>query len=129
MHIQSGPNEGNATIFSIDSMSTESLGLDGTSIATQEGAQQALASIDSAINQVSMQRGALGALENRFTSTLSSLSIAAENQLAAQSRIQDADMALEMMRLTQQNIRSQSSMAMMAQGMRMDQQNIMSLLK
>jgi flagellin len=129
MHIQSGPNEGNATIFSIDSMSTESLGLDGTSIATQEGAQQALTSIDSAINQVSLQRGSLGALENRFTSTLSSLGIAAENQLAAQSRIQDADMALEMMRLTQQNIRSQSSMAMMAQGMKMDQQNIMSLLK
>jgi len=128
MRVQSGAAEGQQKGFSIDNMNTASLGLDDVSISTQDGASQALSALDSAISQVSEQRGTLGAMENRFKATAGSIGVSAENQLAAQSRIEDADMAMEMMRIMQQNIMAQSSQAVMAQGMRMDQQNVMSLL-
>jgi len=61
-------------------------------------------------------RASLGAIQNRLEFTIQNLDISRENLSAAESRIRDADMALEMMRLTQANVLQQAATAMLAQG-------------
>lgn len=73
--------------------SLEGLGIDELSVSNKEGAQTSLASIDSAIERVSGQRAALGAIQNRLTSTSNNLQITSENLSAANSRIRDVDYA------------------------------------
>jgi flagellin len=71
----------------------DALGLDGIDYATKEGAQEALALLDSAHTSVNGTRANLGALQNRLLSTVQNLSIQEENQSAANSRIRDTDVA------------------------------------
>jgi flagellin len=73
--------------------SLEGLGIDALSVGNKEGAQTSLASIDAAIEKVSGQRAALGAIQNRLTSTSNNLQITSENLSAANSRIRDVDYA------------------------------------
>lgn len=73
--------------------SLESLGLDSIGVESKQGAQDSLASIDAAIEKVSGQRAALGAVQNRLTSTSNNLQITSENLSAANSRIRDVDYA------------------------------------
>lgn len=73
--------------------SLESLGLDSIGVDSKQGAQESLASIDAAIEKVSGQRAALGAVQNRLTSTSNNLQITSENLSAANSRIRDVDYA------------------------------------
>ena len=75
----------------------------------------ALTAVDEAIKQVSEQRSALGAMQNRLEHTIANLDNAAENLSAAESRIRDVDMAAEMMEFTKNNILQQASTAMLAQ--------------
>ena len=96
-------------------MSSSALGIADIDISTQSGAQEAVDKIKSAINQVSAQRGALGALQNRLEHTINNLSVTTENITAAESRIRDVDMAQEMMAYTKNNILVQASQAMLAQ--------------
>ncbi|MCO5144345.1 MAG: flagellin FliC [Oligoflexia bacterium] len=91
------------------------LGLTETGTMTKETAQQNLANIDTAIQQVNENRAGLGALQNRLSSTINNLSIAHENLSAANSRIRDADMALETSELTKQSILTQSGTSVLAQ--------------
>ena len=71
--------------------------------------------VDKAIEEVSKQRSALGAMQNRLEHTIANLDNAAENLSAAESRIRDVDMAAEMMEFTKNNILQQASTAMLAQ--------------
>ena len=96
-------------------MDSESLGLRDVDISTQAGAKLAVDKIKAAINTVSTQRGALGALQNRLEHTINNLSVTTENMTAAESRIRDVDMAKEMMAYTKNNILVQSAQAMLAQ--------------
>lgn len=73
--------------------SLEGLGIDALTVGNKEGAQTSLASIDAAIEKVSGQRAALGAIQNRLTSTSNNLQITSENLSAANSRIRDVDYA------------------------------------
>ena len=73
-----------------------------SSITTAEGAQSAIAVIDKAISNIDSQRADLGAVQNRFDSTVSNLQSIVENSTAARSRIQDADFAAETAELTKQ---------------------------
>lgn len=73
--------------------SLEGLGIDALTVTNKDGAQTSLASIDSAIERVSGQRAALGAIQNRLTSTSNNLQITSENLNAANSRIRDVDYA------------------------------------
>jgi flagellin len=86
--------------------------LDFTSAAS---AATAITSIDDAISAISSTRSELGASQNRFESTINSLNVSAENLGAAESRIRDTDMALEMVNYTRANILSQAGTAMLAQ--------------
>ena len=87
----------------------------GASISTQQGAQQALAALDEAIQSKDNIRANLGALQNRLEATISNLEIQSENLSAAESQISDVDVATEMTEYTRQQIISQTATAMLAQ--------------
>jgi len=78
-------------------------------------ANQTLSKIQTAINLVSEQRSALGALQNRLEHTISNLDTVSENTSAAESRIRDVDMASEMVEYSKNNILAQAGQSMLAQ--------------
>lgn len=69
------------------------LGLSDIDFSTKEGAQEALALMDSASDHLNGVRSNLGAIQNRLVSTMQNLSVQEENMSAANSRIRDTDMA------------------------------------
>jgi flagellin len=89
--------------------------VDDISVSSRVGAQTAINTIDTALSQVDTQRGALGAVQNRFESTISNLSNIAENLSAARSRIMDADIAQETSAMTKNNILQQAGVSILAQ--------------
>jgi len=78
-------------------------------------ANQTLSKIQAAINKVSSQRSALGALQNRLEHTIANLDTASENTSAAESQIRDVDMASEMVQYSKSNILQQAGQSMLAQ--------------
>jgi flagellin len=82
---------------------------------TMSSAGAAITAIDAAITAVSTKRGDLGAMQNRFESMVNNLQVGVENLTASESRIRDADMALEMVSFTKSQILLQAGTAMMAQ--------------
>jgi len=89
--------------------------INGISISNVSGANDAIATIDFGLSQLSRVRGDIGAVQNRFVSAISSLSVASENLSAARSRIQDADVAQETAELTRTQILIQAGVAVLAQ--------------
>ena len=84
-------------------------------ISTTAGANDALRTIDAALTSVTNSRAQLGAIQNRFASTISNLQTTSENLSSARSRIQDADFASETANLTRGQILQQAGTAMLAQ--------------
>ncbi|NBA95757.1 flagellin [Pseudomonas sp. R5(2019)] len=85
------------------------------SILDAASSQQAIQALDGAIEQVDSQRAQLGAVQNRFDSTVSNLQSISENSTAARSRVQDADFASETAELTKQQTLQQASTAILSQ--------------
>ncbi len=88
---------------------------DGADIRTQSGAQLALGALEASITRKDIRRAELGAFANRLENTITNLQIQAENLQAAESRISDVDVALEMTEFTRNNILAQAATAMLAQ--------------
>ncbi|MGL6494156.1 flagellin B [Aeromonas veronii] len=86
-----------------------------SSIKTASGAQLAMANLDFMIKAVDSKRAELGAVQNRFDSTIRNQSNVSENLSAARSRIRDADFATETANLTKQNILQQAASSILAQ--------------
>ena len=84
-------------------------------ISTVTGANDALLTIDAALTSINNSRAQLGAVQNRFASTISNLQTTSENLSSARSRIQDADFAAETANLTRGQILQQAGTAMLAQ--------------
>ena len=84
-------------------------------VTTYANAQLAVAVVDSALAIVNGQRAQYGALQSRFSSTISNLATTSENISASRSRIQDADFAQETANLTRNQILQQAGIAMLAQ--------------
>jgi flagellin len=84
-------------------------------ISSQQGSNDAIVVVDSALNFINGLRAKLGAVQNRVESTISNLSATSENLSAARSRIQDADFAQETANLTRSQVLQQAGMAMLAQ--------------
>ncbi len=103
-------------------------GVSKIDITTASGAQNALATIDSALATVNSSRANLGAIQNRFTSVVSNLATTSENVSAARSRIQDTDFAAETANMTRGQILQQAGTAMLAQANQLPQ-SVLSLLK
>jgi flagellin len=93
----------------------DSLGLDGITAASKEGAQNSLESIDGAIEKVSGQRAELGALQNRLYTTSNNLESGIENYSAANSRIRDVDYAKVTAENTKNNILTSAGTAVLTQ--------------
>lgn len=102
--------------------------LDTIDLTTAAGATAALTAIDNALASVNNSRGTLGAVQNRFTSTISSLQTTSENLTAARSRIQDTDFAAETAELSRTSILQQAGTAMLAQA-NQSSQGVLSLLR
>jgi len=90
-------------------------------IASQDGAQDALAAIDGALTFIDSQRADLGALQNRFSHTISNLSNIQENVSASRSRIQDTDFAVETAQMTKNQILQQAGTSILAQSNQLPQ--------
>ncbi len=97
-------------------------------ISTASGAQSAIATLDAALNAVSSSRGDLGAIQNRFSSTIANLQTTSENLSASRSRIQDTDFATETANLTRGQILQQAGVAILAQANSLPN-NVLSLLR
>ncbi|WP_145841893.1 flagellin [Denitratisoma sp. DHT3] len=91
-------------------------------IGTVAGATRAIDIADGALARINSIRADLGAVQNRFGSTISNLTTSAENITAARSRIQDADFAAETAALTRAQILQQAGVAMLAQANQLPQQ-------
>ncbi len=85
------------------------------SVATQEGANSTISVLDAAIQKLNSIRADLGAVQNRFGSTISNLETTSENLEAARSRVRDADFAAETAALTRGQILQQAGTAILAQ--------------
>ena len=97
-------------------------------ISTFIGSQRALEIVDNALTAVNSARADLGAIQNRFTSTISNVQTSSENLSASRGRIQDADFAAETANLSRTQILQQAGTAMLAQANSLPQ-NVLSLLK
>ncbi len=89
--------------------------INNVDITTVDGAANAIDSIDGALAQIDSMRGNLGAVQNRFESTIANLSNVSENLSSARSRILDADIAQETSNMTKQNILQQAGVSILAQ--------------
>jgi flagellin len=103
-------------------------GFDTLDITSAGGANQAILFMDSALTAVNTARADLGAIQTRFESVVSNLSINVENTSAARGRIRDADFAAETASLTRNQILQQAGTAMLAQANQIPQ-NVLSLLR
>jgi flagellin len=101
--------------------------LQNQNVQTAAGANNTILSIDSALTAVSSLRSTLGAVQNRFSSTINSLQTVSENMAASRSRILDTDFAAETAELTRAQILQQAGTAMVAQANSIPQ-NVLSLL-
>lgn len=103
-------------------------GINLVDISTQTGADDAILRMDAALKSVNSARADLGAMQNRFESVVSNLSVNSENLSASKSRITDADFAAETANLSRSQILQQAGTAMVAQANQLPQ-GVLSLLR
>ncbi|MDP3877436.1 MAG: flagellin [Methylobacter sp.] len=118
--VQVGANTSadNQILISIDNLSVTVGSVTTASIGGLAGASGALSAInqlDAAIKSIDTSRAKLGAIQNRFTTTITNLQSSIENQSAARSRITDTDFAMETANLSRNQILQQAGTAMLAQ--------------
>ena len=134
IHVGADSYESNKITVSISAMSAEGIGVNGLKVSgstLEEGqneATKAIKTIASAIQAVSTQRSALGAIQNRLEHTIANLDNVVENTTAAESRIRDTDMASEMVEFSKNNILAQAGQSMLAQA-NQSTQGVLSLLQ
>ena len=106
-------------------LGVQNLKVDG---ADDTNAKNAIDTIKAAIQTVSTQRSALGAVQNRLEHTINNLDNVVENTTSAESQIRDTDMATEMVKYSNNNILAQAGQAMLAQA-NQSNQGVLSLLQ
>lgn len=116
------------TVFTAASNNSSLSSVSGVNITTTAGATSALSIIDGALSTINSTRASLGAIQNRFDSTVSELATRTENLSASRSRIKDADFAAETANLSRAQILQQAGTAMVAQANQLPQ-GVLSLLR
>lgn len=91
------------------------ISMDDIDISTRDGADLAMISVDYAIDKINGYRAQLGAVQNRFESTIANLSTTSENLSASNSRIRDADFAAESAELARTQVLQQAGLSVLAQ--------------
>ena len=130
LHVGADATSNNQITLSIDAMSAKGLGVNGLKVdgIDDTNALSAIDTIKEAIQKVSTQRSALGAVQNRLEHTINNLDNVVENTTSAESQIRDTDMATEMVKYSNNNILSQAGQAMLAQA-NQSNQGVLSLLQ
>lgn len=129
MKLQVGALSGQSIDFSIANMCASNIGLKKTlSVSTFTKAGSYMKSVQDAIEVVSKQRSAMGAIQNRLEHTIANLDTTSENTQSAESRIRDTDMASEMVTYSKNNILAQAGQSMLAQA-NQSTQGVLSLLQ
>ena len=129
LHVGADSTANNRINLSIDSMSASGLHVTGLKVNGSDAtnATAAINTIADAIQKVSTQRSALGAVQNRLEHTINNLDNVVENTTSAESQIRDTDMATEMVKYSN-NILAQAGQAMLAQSNQANQ-GVLSLLQ
>ncbi len=130
LHVGADSTANNRINLSIDSMSASGLHVTGLKVngTDASNATAAINTISDAIQKVSTQRSALGAVQNRLEHTINNLDNVVENTTSAESQIRDTDMATEMVKYSNNNILAQAGQAMLAQSNQANQ-GVLSLLQ
>ena len=131
LHVGADADMTNKIGVSIETMNSAYLGVKGLDVVGTDGlgtqATYAIDAIADAIQKVSDQRSALGAVQNRLEHTIKNLDNVVENTTAAESQIRDTDMASTMVEYTKNNILQQAGQSMLAQA-NQSTQGVLSLL-
>ena len=126
---QVGALSGQYIKFSIANMCATKIGLKkALSVSTFTKAGSYMKAVQDAIEVVSKQRSAMGAIQNRLEHTIANLDTTSENTQSAESRIRDTDMASEMVTYSKNNILAQAGQSMLAQA-NQSTQGVLSLLQ
>ncbi len=130
LHVGADATSNNQIKVTLDAMSAKGLGVNGLKVdgSDDTNALNAIDTIKEAIQKVSTQRSALGAVQNRLEHTISNLDNVVENTTSAESQIRDTDMATEMVKYSNNNILAQAGQAMLAQA-NQSNQGVLSLLQ
>ena len=130
LHVGADATDNNQISLKIDTMSADGLGVKNLKVdgADDTNAKNAVETIKEAIQKVSTQRSALGAVQNRLEHTINNLDNVVENTTSAESQIRDTDMATEMVKYSNNNILAQAGQAMLAQSNQANQ-GVLSLLQ
>lgn len=129
MKLQVGALSGQSINFSIANMCATKIGLKAAlSVSTFTKAGSYMKAVQDAIEVVSKQRSAMGAIQNRLEHTIANLDTTSENTQSAESRIRDTDMASEMVTYSKNNILAQAGQSMLAQA-NQSTQGVLSLLQ
>jgi len=129
LHVGADSNATNKIDLQIQKMNSRGLGVEGLKV-TGTSAQNATFAIDAitdAINKVSEQRSALGAVQNRLEHTIKNVDNVIENTTSAESLIRDTDMATEMVKFSNNQILQQAGQSMLAQA-NQSNQGVLSIL-
>ena len=130
LHVGADADGTNKITFTIDTLTSAGLGIQNLGIVDNTGAKAtyAIDAIADALQKVSAQRSALGAVQNRLEHTINNLDNVVENTTSAESQIRDTDMAEEMVEYSKNNILAQAGQSMLAQANQATQ-GVMSLLQ
>ena len=128
LHVGADSSSNNKIGVEISSMSAAGIGVKNLKVDTEYDATAAVDRISAAIQKVSTQRSALGAVQNRLEHTINNLDNVVENTTSAESQIRDTDMATEMVKYSNNNILAQAGQAMLAQSNQANQ-GVLSLLQ
>lgn len=131
LNIQVGAKDDEIITVNLGSLNTgsSSLNIDGLDV-TSSGFQTAgyLATLDNSLKVITVLRGSLGAVQNRFESTISNITNTVNNLSAARSRIEDADYSVEVSEMTRNQILQQAGTAVLSQANQIPQ-NVLTLLQ
>jgi len=140
LNFQIGPNAGQKVSVALNSVNTRTIALNVPNeskfknlseidVRNPQGAEDTMRLVDKAIDDITVVRGELGAIQkNAMEANIRSLNVAREELTNAESIIRDADMAAEVSEFTRNQVIMQSGMAMLAQANQMPN-NVLGLIK
>ena len=127
-NLQVGALSGQKIAISVGAMDAGTLSVNTLCVSSFAKSGEAMNKIQAAIDKVSTQRSALGAVQNRLEHTIKNLDTTSENTSSAESRIRDTDMAKEMVTYSKNNILMQAGQSMLAQANQQNQ-GVLSLIQ
>lgn len=137
--IQNGANEGQIYALRLYNLKCEKIGLTfydgngikhaGIQVDSNQNCQTSLATLDRVINKISSARSYFGAAQNRMFTMMNSNSVTEENLSSTNSKIEDVDMAKEMMALVKEKILGQAATSMLSQSNNINTEMMQGLLQ